>query len=120
MLDMIFQGIALFLLIFCGGQVVIFIGLILWVVWIDAIKPRMIPKAEIDSMAGDIIASSADPEREAFARHERAGQEHKHSWGTGVKIGAHLLPQIRTQMLQGCLRSNFQRWYTSMANDNQE
>lgn len=74
MLDMIFQGIALFLLIFCGGQVVIFIGLILWVVWIDAIKPRMIPKAEIDSMAGDIIASSADPEREAFARHERAGQ----------------------------------------------
>lgn len=29
MLDMIFQGIALFLLIFCGGQVVIFIGPIL-------------------------------------------------------------------------------------------
>ena len=34
----------------------------------------MIPKTEIDSMAGDIIAGSADPEREAFARHERAGQ----------------------------------------------
>jgi len=85
MLDMIFQGIALFLLIFCGGQVVTFIGFILWVVWMDAIKPRMIPKAEIDSMAGDIIASYADPEREAFARHERAwyrseGAEQTYWW----------------------------------------
>lgn len=72
MLDMIFRGIALFLLIFCGSQVVIFIGLVLWVVWIDAIKPRMIPEAEIDRIAGDIIASYADPEGEAFTRHQYA------------------------------------------------
>lgn len=72
MLDMVFRCMALFLLIFCGGQVMIFIGLVLWVVWIDAIKPRMIREIEIDRMAGDIVASHADPEREALARHERA------------------------------------------------
>lgn len=72
MLDMIFQGVALFLLIFCGGQVVIFIGLVLWVVWIDAIKPRMMSEAEIDRMADDIVANYLDPEGEAFARHQYA------------------------------------------------
>jgi hypothetical protein len=36
------------------------------------------------------------------------------------KVGAHLLLQTRTQMLDGSLRSTFQRWYTRMANDNQE
>jgi len=33
--------------------------------WIDAIKPRLIP-------AADIVANYPDPEGEAFARHERA------------------------------------------------
>lgn len=36
------------------------------------------------------------------------------------KVGAHLLLQTRTQTLDGSLRSTFQQWYTSMANDNQK
>ncbi|NTJ62360.1 ISKra4 family transposase [Agrobacterium rhizogenes] len=36
------------------------------------------------------------------------------------RIGAHLRLQTRTQTLDGSLRSTFQQWYTSMANDNQE
>lgn len=50
----------------------VFIGLVLWTVWNDAIKPRLIPAGDIDRVADDIIASCADPEEEAFARHEHA------------------------------------------------
>jgi len=57
---------------FLGGQVLIFIGLILWTIWTDAIKPRLIPGSQIDHVADDIIANYANPEEEAFARHERA------------------------------------------------
>ena len=60
------------LLAFFGGQILMFIGLIFWAVWTDAIKPRLIPTAEIDHVADDIIANYADPEEEAFARHESA------------------------------------------------
>ncbi|MCL6705599.1 hypothetical protein M8R20_01170 [Pseudomonas sp. R2.Fl] len=60
------------LLAFFGGQILIFIGLIFWAVWTEAIKPRLIPAADIDQAADDIIAKYADPEEEAFARHERA------------------------------------------------
>lgn len=33
------------------------------------------------------------------------------------RTGAHLLLQIRTQTLDGSLRSTFQQWYPGMAND---
>lgn len=66
------QVVSWLLLILLGGQAVIFVGLVLWIVWTDAIKPRLIPASDIDSIADDIIASYADPELEAFARHERA------------------------------------------------
>lgn len=72
MIDVIAVGVQWFLLLFFGGQAVIFAGLVLWAVWTDAIKPRLIPAAEIDRVADDIIAGYADPEEEAFARHERA------------------------------------------------
>jgi len=36
------------------------------------------------------------------------------------RIGAHLLLQTRTQILDGSLRSTFQQWYPGMSNDNQE
>jgi hypothetical protein len=60
------------MLIFFGGQALIFVGLVLWTIWIDAIKPRLIPAADIDRVAADIVANYPDPEGEAFARHERA------------------------------------------------
>lgn len=60
------------LLVFFGGQAAIFVALILWTIWTDAIKPRLIAAADIDRVADDIIASYPDPELEAFARHERA------------------------------------------------
>lgn len=60
------------LLIFFGGQAVIFVGLVLWTIWTDAIKPRLIPVDDITRVAEDIIASYSDPELEAFSRHERA------------------------------------------------
>lgn len=60
------------LLIFFGGQAIIFVGLVLWMVWTDGIKPRLIPADDIARVADDIIASYPDPELEAFARHERA------------------------------------------------
>lgn len=44
----------------------------MWDVRTDAIKPRLIPMREIDRVAANIIANDADPELEAFARHERA------------------------------------------------
>ena len=60
------------LLIFFGGQAIIFIGLVLWTVWTDAIKPRLIPTDDIARVADEIISRYPDPELEAFARHERA------------------------------------------------
>lgn len=60
------------MLIFLGGQAVIFVGLVLWAMWTDAIKPRLIPADDIERVADNIIASHPDPELEAFARHERA------------------------------------------------
>lgn len=60
------------LLIFFGGQALIFMGLVLWSIWTDSIKPRLIPVDDIARVADDIIASYPDPELEAFARHERA------------------------------------------------
>ncbi len=60
------------LIAFFGGQALLFVGLVLWMVWRDAIAPRLIPNAEIDRAADDIIAKYPDPELEAFARHQRA------------------------------------------------
>ncbi len=60
------------ILVFFGGQAAIFVALILWTIWTDAIKPGLIPAADIDRVADDIIADYPDPEGEAFARHERA------------------------------------------------
>lgn len=70
--DILLKAVSWLLVVFFGGQAVIFIGLILWTIWTDAIKPRLIPAADIDRVADDLIASHPDPELEAFARHERA------------------------------------------------
>jgi hypothetical protein len=72
MWDVFVQAVSWLLLIFFGGQALIFIGLVLWTIWTDAIKPRLIPADDIAGVADDIIASYPDPELEAFARHERA------------------------------------------------
>ena len=53
-------------------EAAIFAGLVLWSIWTDSIKPRLVPRADIDREADVIIADYADPEGEAFARHERA------------------------------------------------
>ena len=72
MWDVLLQAVSWLLLIFFGGQAIIFIGLVLWTIWTDAIKPRLIPVDDIARVADDIIARYPDPELEAFARHERA------------------------------------------------
>jgi len=72
MVDLLLAILHWLLLIFFGGQALIFIGLVLWTIWTDAIKPRLIPTDDIARVADDIIASYPDPELEAFARHERA------------------------------------------------
>lgn len=72
MWDVLVQAVSWLLLIFFGGQALIFIGLVLWMIWTDAIKPRLIPMREIDRVAANIITNYPDPELEAFARHERA------------------------------------------------
>ncbi|MEO9296959.1 hypothetical protein [Devosia alba] len=72
MWDIFAQALSWLLLIFFGGQAFIFIGMIVWTIWTDAIKPRLIPADDIAREADDIIAGYPDPELEAFARHERA------------------------------------------------
>ncbi|RCW27150.1 hypothetical protein DFR48_103107 [Ciceribacter lividus] len=72
MVDLLLTILRWLLLIFFGAQALIFIGLVLWTIWTDAIKPRLIPADDITRVADDIIASYPDPELEAFARHERA------------------------------------------------
>lgn len=72
MVELFDDAIHWLLVTFFGGQALIFIGLVVWTVWIDAIKPRLIPADDINRIADDIIASHPDPELEAFARHERA------------------------------------------------
>lgn len=72
MWDTFGQAFLWILLIFFGGQALIFIGLVLWTIWTDAIKPRLLPAAKINQAADDIIANYADPEGEAFAQYERA------------------------------------------------
>jgi|GEM_PF-756207 len=71
-IDIIITALRGLLLVFFGGQALAFIGVVLWLIWTDAIKPRLIPRQEIDRVAADIIASFPDPEEEAFARYERA------------------------------------------------
>lgn len=72
MVDLLLASLHWLLLIFFGAQALAFVGLILWTIWTDAIKPRLIPTDDIARVADDIIASYSDPELEAFARHERA------------------------------------------------
>lgn len=57
---------------FLAMQLLVFVGAVGWIVWIDAIKPRLIPRREIERMADEIIAAYPDPEEEAFTRHQRA------------------------------------------------
>lgn len=59
-------------LIFFGGQLAIFVGLVGWTIWNDAIRPRLISSSLINHAADNIIANHPDPEQEALARHERA------------------------------------------------
>lgn len=72
MVDLLLAILHWLSLIFFGGQAFSFVGLILWTIWTDAIKPRLIPANDIARVADDIIANYSDPELEAFARHERA------------------------------------------------
>ena len=72
MVDLLLAILHWLLLIFFGGQALIFIGLVLWTIWTDAIKPRLIPVNDIARVADEIIARYSDPELEAFPRHERA------------------------------------------------
>ncbi len=72
MWDMALQLLSWVALFFVGSQALVFIVLILWTVWTNAIKPRLISSAEIGRMADEIIAHFPDPENEAEARHERA------------------------------------------------
>lgn len=72
MWDNLVQGSWWLLLIFFGLQGAILFGAIGWIVWIDAIKPRLIPPREIERVADEIITNYPDPEEEAFARHQRA------------------------------------------------
>lgn len=63
MFDVVAYVFSWLVLIVFGGQVLIFIGLVTWMVWTDAIKPRLIPAAEIDRVADGIIAGYPDPGR---------------------------------------------------------
>lgn len=72
MWDMFLQFLSWLMLVFFGAQAPVFIGLVLWTIWTDAIRPRLIPTADIARVADDIIARYSDPESEAFARQERA------------------------------------------------
>lgn len=71
-IDTLGYAVAVLLLLFFGGQALIFVGLVAWGIWTGSIRPRLIPSEEIDRAADDIIASYPDPELEAFARHEHA------------------------------------------------
>lgn len=72
MWNLFIETLTWLLLTFCVTQCALFLGLIAWSVWTDAIKPRLIPANDINRMADDFIAQYPDPEREAFARRERA------------------------------------------------
>ncbi len=69
---LLFEILRWLLLAFFGGQVAMFIGLVIWMIWTDAIKPRLIPTTEVNRMVDEIIRNFTDPDEEAFARHERA------------------------------------------------
>jgi len=56
-------------MIFFGGQAIIFVGLVLWTIWTDASKPRLIPADDIAQVADDIIARHAQS-RQAAVEHE--------------------------------------------------
>lgn len=71
-LNLLFWALGWLLVAFFGVQAVIFIALVLWTVWNNAVRPRLIAADEIDRVADDMIATCPDPQAEAFARHERA------------------------------------------------
>ena len=72
LLDFLARSGPWLLLAFCGAQALTLLGLALWWVWGGAVRPRLIPAADIDRAAAEIIADSRDPEAEASARHEAA------------------------------------------------
>ncbi|MGK6316302.1 hypothetical protein [Neorhizobium sp. DT-125] len=69
---LLFEILRWLVVAFFGGQAAMFIGLVIWMIWTDAIKPRLIPTTEINRVADEIIENFSDPHEEAFARHERA------------------------------------------------
>ncbi|WP_246072143.1 hypothetical protein [Martelella lutilitoris] len=60
------------ILVFCGIQLIIFVGLIAWGIWTDSIKPRLIPSEEITRVADELIEHFADPAEEALLRQHDA------------------------------------------------
>lgn len=75
MADSIMLGSALAALAASGATLLVFVGVGVWMIWTGAIKPRIVPAHEIDRAAAELVAGYADPEGEAFARHERAWYE---------------------------------------------
>ncbi|MBS0260102.1 MAG: hypothetical protein JSR13_20515 [Proteobacteria bacterium] len=75
MWDAFVHGISWLLLIFFGGQAIVFVGLVMWAFWNNAIEPMLISADDIGTVADDIINSYLEPELEAFARQERAWHE---------------------------------------------
>jgi hypothetical protein len=58
-IDIFITALSGLLLAFFGGQALASIGVVLWLIWTDAIKPRLIPRQEIDRVAADIVERRA-------------------------------------------------------------
>ena len=51
-------------------------GALLWILWQGTIRPRLIPRAEIESLAADLLARYGPrAEEAAFAEEDRAWRE---------------------------------------------
>lgn len=69
-MDLLSTVVVWVLPVFYGSQLVIIVGLFSWLVYQDAVRPRLIPAGEIERVADEIIAGHAEPEREACLREE--------------------------------------------------
>jgi hypothetical protein len=75
MVEFIVQAILLLCILFFGSQLALFICLLCWCIYKDAIEPRMVPQSEINEIADSIIESFDDPERTAYLRGQAAWYE---------------------------------------------
>ncbi len=96
MQGIVVQFVSWLVIIFFGSQVLILIGLFLWMIWMNAIKPRLIPASHIEGEADEIIANYPDPAKEAFARHE-------HAWHHGDRAEQAYWGRVRKAVRQRLL-----------------